>query len=86
MDFRLYPTNHKEETSTGSRMAFRAVFQDVDAPLDAGTPTCVTWMVGVDSLVYNGLALDEFVFGIDKDGRAGSVEVLALGIKSKGEE
>ena len=81
LDFRLYPTTHKVETSTGSRMAFRAVFQNVDAPADAGTPTCVTWMAGVDSLVYNDLALDEFVFDIDKDGRAASVEVLALGIK-----
>lgn len=44
-------------------------------------------MAGVDSLVYNGLALDEFVFDIDKDGRAASVDVLALGIKlSKAEE
>lgn len=81
MDFRLYPTNRQAKTPTRSQMAFRAVFQDREAPVDAGTPTCVTWMVGVDSLVHNGLALDEFVFALDADGSAMEVEVPTLGMK-----
>lgn len=84
LDFRLYPTNLKDTVTTGSgnatRLAFRAVFQDVDAPVDAGTPTCVTWEDGVDKLVWNRIALDEFVFELDTEGGAVGVSVPALGM------
>lgn len=39
LDFRLYPTNVR----TVNRHQYVAVFQDKDAPVDAGTPTCITW-------------------------------------------
>ncbi|KAK5094148.1 hypothetical protein LTR70_004280 [Exophiala xenobiotica] len=66
----------------GEIVAFRAVFQDTAAPVDAGTPTCNTWEDGVDKLVYNGLALDEFVFELEKggDGVAIVVTIPALGL------
>ena len=47
VSFRLFPTN----LETSNTRAFRAVYQDMDAFQDAGTPTCVTWM-DLDKLVY----------------------------------
>ena len=41
LDFRLYPSNVREQGSLGSD--FVAVFQDRSAPVDMGTPTCITW-------------------------------------------
>lgn len=78
LDMRLYPTNIRDGTGNGTDLAFRAVLQDVAAPADAGTPTCVTWSSGVDALVYNGVALDEFVFGLDAKGGAVTVSIPAL--------
>jgi len=43
LDMRLYPTNVRSEMGNGKIVAFRAVFQDTAAPVDAGTPTCNTW-------------------------------------------
>lgn len=39
LDYRLYPTNVQNST----RRQFVAVLQDKSAPVDAGTPTCITW-------------------------------------------
>jgi hypothetical protein len=83
LDFRLYPTNIIDKTAQGSRKAFRAVFQDVAAPVDAGTPTCITWMSSVDKFVYNGLSLDEFVFEVDEKGVAMGVGVPAFNFTLK---
>ena len=57
IDFRLYPT----DLETGSKRAFRAVVQDKDALVDAGTPTCISWQQMVDVFQRDGLPLDEFV-------------------------
>lgn len=81
LDLRLYPTNLKGDkaaTSGGKSLTFRAVAQDIAAPVDGGTPTCITWETVVDVMVYNGLALDEFVFQLDADGAALSVGIPAL--------
>lgn len=78
LDFRLYPTNLVNDAPYGGKRAFRAVLQDKAAPADAGTPTCITWMAGVDKFVFNGFSLDEFVFEIDQEGTATGVEVPAL--------
>ena len=79
--FTLYPTNL--QTAAGddghSRVAFRAVFQDEDALVDAGTPTCVSWQ-DVDTLTSGTRALDLVVFTVDEDGRAVSLEVPALSL------
>lgn len=70
MDFRLYPTS----LEGGDKRAFRAVIQDMNALVDAGTPTCVTWQT-VDRPQRDGLRLDEFVFAL-KNG----LEAIAVGV------
>ncbi|KAM0298281.1 hypothetical protein ACHAPM_008981 [Fusarium culmorum] len=45
IDFRVYPTNVRDET----HHQFVAVFQDRSALIDQGTPTCITWQeIGAD--------------------------------------
>ncbi|KIW37195.1 uncharacterized protein PV06_10545 [Exophiala oligosperma] len=79
LSIRLYPTDLTEKISSGeTRIAFRAVFQDQDAPIDAGTPTCVTWL-SVDALNYNGKPLDLFIFNVTKE--TTSVEIPALNLE-----
>lgn len=81
LDFRLYPTNLREVGEGGAvRQVFRAVFQDKSAPVDQGTPTCVTWM-DVDSLKWKGKALDTFVFEVGGKGNATSITVPAFGVE-----
>lgn len=75
LDFRLYPTDLKE----GNQRAFRAVIQDMDALVDAGTPTCITWQQTVDFYQKGGLPLDEFVLEFGDDGVATAVKSAALG-------
>lgn len=77
LSIRLYPVQLVERSGSGSRMAFRAVFQDMTELADAGTPTCVSWM-DLDKLRYGGRGLDEFVFELDSKGRAIGVEIPAL--------
>lgn len=75
LDFRLYPTGLEDRY----KRAFRAVIQDMDALVDAGTPTCISWQT-VDGLQKNGLPLDEFVFELEGGVDAAAVEIPALGI------
>lgn len=70
LDFRLYPTNVQSD----SRHQFVAVFQDVTAPIDAGTPTCITWQE-VGAVVDHRV-----IFHLGEDGMASSVEILGEGI------
>ncbi|KAF2193111.1 beta-lactamase/transpeptidase-like protein [Zopfia rhizophila CBS 207.26] len=83
LSVRFYPTDLKKEFGDkeegGYRQAFRAVFQDITAPADAGTPTCETWRY-VDQLQVNGVGLDGFVFEV-RNGEAVGVEVPALGLR-----
>ncbi|KAF4982476.1 hypothetical protein FZEAL_1901 [Fusarium zealandicum] len=67
LDFRVYPTNVQDK----SKHQFVAVFQDKSAPIDKGTPTCITWQevgatAGVDVKI---------VFLLDKDGNAMGFEL-----------
>ncbi|KAK5049464.1 hypothetical protein LTR84_004393 [Exophiala bonariae] len=72
---RLYPTNSKPRMSGGrTQMAFRAVFQDEDALVDGGTPTCITWEA-VDGVNYDGKARDLLIFTLNEDGAAESVSL-----------
>ncbi|KAJ5294955.1 hypothetical protein N7508_009776 [Penicillium antarcticum] len=82
LSIRLYPVQLVERSGSGSgsRMAFRAVFQDMTELADAGTPTCVSWL-DLDKLQYGGRRLDEFVFELDSRGRATGVEIPALQVK-----
>ncbi|KAJ5963506.1 uncharacterized protein N7479_003382 [Penicillium vulpinum] len=77
LSIRLYPTQMVEESGSGSRQAFRAVFQDTTELADNGTPTCVSWM-DLDKFQYGGCGLDEFIFSLDQSGQAVSVEIPAL--------
>ncbi|KIW36324.1 uncharacterized protein PV06_11422 [Exophiala oligosperma] len=79
LSIRLYPTDLIERNASGgTKIAFRAVFQDQDAPIDAGTPTCITWL-SVDALNYNGKPLDLFIFSFT-EGQT-SVEIPALNLE-----
>ncbi|KAF5707815.1 hypothetical protein FGLOB1_6719 [Fusarium globosum] len=73
LDFRIYPTNVQDE----SRHQFIAVFQDKSAPIDVGTPTCITWQeIGADAEI-------SFVFTIGRQGEVVGVEVPQLRAKMK---
>lgn len=84
LSFRLYPTDLISETDDTTRMAFRAIFQDVTELGDAGTPTCDTWRF-VDALQLNGVGMDEFVFDM-RNGEVVGVAVPALGLELGKEE
>lgn len=77
LDMRLYPTNLIVDAGNGTQRAFRAVIQDQNALVDAGTPTCVSWQT-VDRLRRNQEPLDLFVFDLDSNGRATVVTSPAL--------
>ncbi|KAH7147633.1 beta-lactamase/transpeptidase-like protein [Fusarium sp. MPI-SDFR-AT-0072] len=71
LDFRVYPTNVQD----GSRHQFITVFQDKSAPIDMGTPTCITWQeIGADAEI-------SFVFTMGRDGEVVGVEVPQLQAK-----
>ncbi|KAJ9157006.1 Beta-lactamase/transpeptidase-like protein [Coniochaeta hoffmannii] len=72
LDYRVYPTNIWDVGA--KRHQFVGVVQDKDALVDAGTPTCITWMNGI----VQG-AGGRVVFGLDDEGMASSVEVAGLG-------
>lgn len=67
LDYRLYPTNVQDSTCR----QFVAVLQDKSAPVDAGTPTCITWQdVGAfEDVRYR------FMFEMGHNGTAISVAV-----------
>lgn len=77
LSIRLYPTQLVEEAGSGSKQAFRAVFQDITELADNGTPTCVSWL-DLDKLQYGGRGLDEFIFSLDRSGQAVGVEIPAF--------
>lgn len=79
LDFRLYPT----DLEAGGKRAFRAVVQDKDALVDAGTPTCISWQQTVDVFQREGLPLDEFVLEMGDGGEFVTVEAPALGVVFK---
>jgi CubicO group peptidase (beta-lactamase class C family) len=63
---RLYPTNAVQKSSSGKRVSWRLVAQDVTA--NPSTPgACETWEV-MDRPTYGGYALDQFVFSLGEDG------------------
>ncbi|KAF6816878.1 beta-lactamase family protein [Colletotrichum plurivorum] len=68
LDFRLYPSN----VATENQHQFVAVFQDKSAPVDMGTPTCITWQ-DVGSL---GSSFDvRVVFDMHVSGKASKVSL-----------
>lgn len=78
LSIRLYPTQLVQQRGSSEyKQAFRAVFQDKTELADAGTPTCVSWL-NLDKLQYAGHGVDEFVFTLNFEGEAISVEIPAL--------
>ncbi|KAL2825082.1 beta-lactamase/transpeptidase-like protein [Aspergillus cavernicola] len=82
LSIRLYPSQlvDEEDDGSGSRQAFRAVFQDTTELADNDTPTCVSWL-DLDKFRYGGRGLDEFIFSLDQSGQAVSVEIPALRVE-----
>ncbi|KAK5720145.1 hypothetical protein LTR15_007418 [Elasticomyces elasticus] len=68
LDLRLYPQNHLENQKLYTSQSFQGVLQDKSAPVDAGTPTCISWKtVGLRPL-------KKFRFEeMDEDGKAQSL-------------
>ncbi|KAK5235892.1 hypothetical protein LTR47_003367 [Exophiala xenobiotica] len=84
LSIRLYPTDLIEKTASGgTRIAFRAVLQDENAAIDAGTPTCITWL-SVDTLNYNGIPLDLIIFNDDEGKTSVEIPALSLDITKEG--
>ncbi|CAK7225880.1 hypothetical protein SEUCBS140593_006053 [Sporothrix eucalyptigena] len=69
LDYRIYPSNVASDT----QHLFLAVFQDITAPVDAGTPTCITWQ---DVGTLGADVAEQFVFGVDKEGVATTMTIL----------
>ncbi|KAE8347154.1 hypothetical protein BDV24DRAFT_174695 [Aspergillus arachidicola] len=79
LSVRLYPSGLKAP----GRVGFRAVFQKIsegDSGIGPVTRACTTWS-SVDSIIYGNVGADEFVFGVDGNGKAVSVSPRALRIE-----
>jgi len=76
---RLYPTGLQEALPDGGRrVSFRGVFEDLsdDPVLNSFVQPCDTWVRTL--AIYGSRPIDLFVFTLDKNGKAVSVENLAL--------
>ncbi|KAI0380509.1 beta-lactamase/transpeptidase-like protein [Hypomontagnella monticulosa] len=80
---RLYPAglqSNASETDGTRKIAFKAVIENLDLEDHSGdmfSTNCGTW-VSQTTAVYADMPLDQFVFTVDKDGKAIGVEPLAL--------
>lgn len=76
LSIRLYPTG----LETSNQISFRATIQQIASSGEKGGPFstfCTTWM-STGAQVYGNVAIDEFVFGLNKEGKATSVSPRAL--------
>ena len=79
VDMRLYPTNLERTNREGGRKhVFQAVIQDKSALVDAGTPTCISWMT-VGNFQLHGQPIDRCVIEFDKHDVATGIEWPVLG-------
>ncbi|KAK3312322.1 beta-lactamase/transpeptidase-like protein [Apodospora peruviana] len=81
LDFRVYATNVvadlKGKGGKGKKQQFVAVLQDKSALVDAGTPTCISWMMADGP----GAAVpSRFVFELDGKGVAVKVSIPHMGV------
>ncbi|KAJ8114270.1 hypothetical protein ONZ43_g4943 [Nemania bipapillata] len=78
---RLYPTGLEGQGPNGGRrVAFKAVFEDADAPSKATSmfsTDCATW-INVASVIYGSAAMDELIFDLDAEGRVTSITSPSL--------
>lgn len=72
VSMRLYPTNLVQ--TSPRQQAFRAVFELLPTRVDRSVfSVCGSWG-GVDGVFYGDIAIDEFLFHFDEQGRAVSIE------------
>ncbi|KAI5861567.1 beta-lactamase/transpeptidase-like protein [Durotheca rogersii] len=79
---RLYPSGlaGPGADGRGTRVAFKAMFEDADGPRLDGrmfSTECGTW-VSIESVIYGSAAVDGLIFNVDPDGRVVSVTSPAL--------
>ncbi|KAI8957519.1 beta-lactamase/transpeptidase-like protein [Daldinia sp. FL1419] len=78
---RLYPSGLEGPAENGGkRVAFKAMFEDADAPRNDGkmfSTECGTW-VSIESVIYGSAAVDELIFNLDSGGKVVSVTSPSL--------
>ncbi|KAK3360504.1 beta-lactamase/transpeptidase-like protein [Lasiosphaeria hispida] len=78
LDWKVYPAMKYKGKGKGETHQFVAVVQDMSALVDAGTPTCITWMTVGANLGPGGV--DRVLFELDGKGVAASVKIPARGV------
>ncbi|KAI1090268.1 beta-lactamase/transpeptidase-like protein [Rostrohypoxylon terebratum] len=80
---RLYPSGLEGPSEDGGkRVAFKAIFEDADAPRNNGkmfSTECGSW-VSIESVIYGSAAMDELIFNLDPSGKVISVTSPSLRI------
>ncbi|XDG09870.1 hypothetical protein ABKA04_009485 [Annulohypoxylon sp. FPYF3050] len=80
---RLYPSGLEGPSEDGGkRVAFKAMFEDADAPRNDGkmfSTECGSW-VSIESVIYGSAAMDELIFNLDPSGKVVSVTSPSLRI------
>ncbi|KAI2773964.1 beta-lactamase/transpeptidase-like protein [Daldinia loculata] len=78
---RLYPSGLEGPAENGGkRVAFKAIFEDADAPRNNNkmfSTECGTW-VSIESVIYGSAAMDELIFNVDSSGKVVSVTSPSL--------
>ncbi|KAI0466017.1 beta-lactamase/transpeptidase-like protein [Xylaria cf. heliscus] len=78
---RLYPTGLEGPGIDGGKtVAFKAVFEDADAPSQATamfSTDCATW-INVASVIYGSAAMDELIFNVDSKAKVTSITSPSL--------
>ncbi|KAI0844382.1 beta-lactamase/transpeptidase-like protein [Daldinia vernicosa] len=78
---RLYPSGLEGPAENGGkRVAFKAMFEDADAPRNDNkmfSTECGTW-VSIESVIYGSAAVDELIFNVDSNGKVVSVTSPSL--------
>ena len=77
LSVRLYPTGLKSKD--GSKVAWRATYEALPEPLDPGafSENCQSWVLA-DQLIYANVGWDEWLFNLDGNGKAVSIEPRLL--------
>ncbi|KAI1653525.1 beta-lactamase/transpeptidase-like protein [Daldinia decipiens] len=78
---RLYPSGLEGPAENGGkRVAFKAMFEDADAPRNDNkmfSTECGSW-VTIESIIYGSASMDELIFNVDSGGKVVSVTSPSL--------
>ncbi|KAI9717156.1 MAG: hypothetical protein M1812_004904 [Candelaria pacifica] len=84
LNVRLLPNNlQSPQSSNGTQeIGFRATFEDTSAPDATGifSRNCGTW-AAIDSLIFKGVAIDDFSITLGSDGKAVNVFPKIFGVR-----